>query len=169
MLMKKLFSTLIIGSMVLGLFFSCKKDKKEVQEEIIGSMKATIGTMTWEAQEPVGKIKDGFLVITGLRLVGTEKQSIVLNVNALAAGTYDLNKDPLHPPVTTHTAIYSPNQDSTINNPAKFTYTAYSGSIVVTSTAENRATGTFEFKCANLSTDTIHVTSGEFKNIYYLN
>jgi hypothetical protein len=167
--MKKIISMFLISAVVLGLLYACKKDKEDVKEEIIGSMKATIGTLIWEAQEPVGKIKDGFLVITGLRLIGTEKKSIAINVNALAAGTYDLNKDPLHPPVTTHTAIYSPNADSTVSNPTKFTYTAYSGSIVVTSTAENRASGTFEFKCANLATDTIHVTAGEFKNIYYLN
>jgi len=166
--MKKLFSTLIIGMIILTLIISCKK-KKDIQEEIIGSMKATIDSTAWEAQEPVGKIQDGFLVISGLRLIGGVKQSIVLSVNSAATGTYNLNKDPLHPPVTTNTAIYSPNADSTTNNPVKYTYTAYSGSIVVSSTASNRASGTFEFKCANSSADTIHVTSGVFNNIYYLN
>ncbi len=167
--MKKFLLIFALGSMLIGLFYSCKKDKEEIQEEIIGSMKATIGTMAWEAQEPIGKIKDGFLVISGLRLLGGEKQSIVLSVNALVAGTYDLNKDPLHPPITTNTAIYSQNADSTTNNPIKYTYTAINGSIVISSVSNNRATGTFTFKCANSALDTLNVTSGEFKNIYYLN
>jgi len=168
--MKKLFFICIIGSLVMLFIYSCKDEKKEeVKEQLIGSMKATIGTTLWEAQEPIGKIQNGFLVITGLRLFGNVKQSIVLSANALTAGTYDLNKNPLNGQVTTNTAVYSPNADSTTSNPIKYSYSAYNGSIIVTSTANSRASGTFSFKCANTAADTIQVTAGEFKNIYYMN
>jgi hypothetical protein len=164
--MKNLFGTFIISCLVLTLLFSCKKEKDQVKEQLIGSMKATIGTTAWEAQEPVGKIVSGFLELTGLKLLGLEKQTIVLSINAVAAGTYDLNKDPLHGAVTLHTAMYSPSSDSISN--LKYKYLAYSGSIVISSITENRASGTFNFKCANSAADTIQVSGGEFKNILYI-
>ena len=168
--MKKMISvSLIIGMIITFVIaFSCKKEADEVKEQIIGSMKATISSTSWQAQEPIGKVQNGFLVITGLRLVGTAKQSIILSTNAITVGAYDLNKNPLNGTVTTNTAIYSPNSDSTTTNGLKFTYTAYSGSINITTIADKRASGTFEFKCSNLASDTIQVSAGEFKNIYYL-
>ncbi|OIP00816.1 MAG: hypothetical protein AUJ97_07585 [Bacteroidetes bacterium CG2_30_32_10] len=164
--MKKLKSvSLIIGMIITFVIaFSCKKKADEVKEQIIGSMKATISSTSWQAQEPIGKVQNGFLVITGLRLVGNAKQSIILTTNAITVGTYNINL--LNG--TTNTAIYSPNSDSTTTNGLKYTYTAYSGSINVTTISNNRASGTFEFKCSNLASDTIQVSAGEFKNIYYL-
>ena len=169
--MKKSISiSLITGFIFMLMFaFSCKKKVDEVKEQVIGSMKATISSTTWQAQEPIGKIQNGFLVITGLRLVGTAKQSIIISTNAITVGAYDLNKNPLNGTVTTNTAIYSPNSDSIASNGLKYNYTAYSGAINITAIADSRASGTFEFKCANLASDTIQISAGEFKNIYYLN
>ncbi len=164
---KNIFLTLITISVVSVFIFSCKKEKDEIKEQLIGSMKATVGTTAWEAQTPAGTIKNGMLVLTGIRLFGEVKESMALTLNALTAGTYDLNKNPLTPPVTTNTAIYLSNVDSTTSN-LKYTYTAYTGSIIVSSVTENRASGTFSFKCTNTLKDTISVTAGEFKNILYI-
>lgn len=167
--MNKILILILIAGIISVGNLACKKEaeeaKNEVVDNLIGSMKATVGAEAWQAQGPIARIQSGNLIISGFRLIGENKQSIALTIfGNTGTGTFDLNKNPLAGAISLHTAIYSPNLDSVESNPL-VNYTATSGQIDVSSVANNKVSGTFNFKCINTAMDTIHITAGEFSNV----
>lgn len=167
--MKKIITLLLIAGIVSIGNLGCKKEAEEAKDKVvdnlIGSMKANIGTEAWQAQAPIARVQSGNLIISGFRMIGQNKQSIALTIiGNTGTGTFSLNKNPLAGTVTLHTAVYSPNLDSVQSNPL-VNYTATSGQVDVSSVANSKATGTFNFKCVNSAMDKLQISAGEFSNI----
>ncbi len=148
-----------IGALLLSaVLFSCSlDDAKEVLDEFVPDMTATIDGQEWKADLPAAQLKDGKFIITGTAVSG---KTLVITVNGTTADTYELGLTSAQ-----CAAVYK----ESVNTSTEDAYLSVTGNVVLTSvnTTGQRLSGTFSFTVTRGISETFTIANGVFDDIKY--
>lgn len=144
-------------SFLLLVVFLTSSCTKELVDNFVPKMSATIDGDEWSTITPAAVIKEGSIIITGISLSG---KSIVITVFGTKEGTYTFSGN-----LVGFGAVYKESTSSTSSDG----YIAFKGTVDITSlnSAKKRLDGSFSFSVSRSIGSSIEITDGVLDNIPY--